>query len=272
MDKQQIRKTFNWEDENSYKWVIKAPGNVGLTVFFTLLYLIFIPTIIYSLLYLIGLLSEKVSFYIAFVLFILWLGYIVLSLLSVFTGNETDKNKGKAYLRSQSFVFIALVAYVISSPVSFWSLSFITVPGVEQIGVIEWIRYFLDNIFSVVFIGIFDIFNINLSDITPITWGAKAMIFLFNLVLAIGIIDAIIEAYSNRKEEVFFGTLQEFYFRCDNLPVKFRFDICLEGIFSKIEDTISFDARNFVDAFVEEAKLVSSSDKVDEKSGTQGPS
>ena len=99
MDKQQIRKTFNWEDENSYKWVIKAPGNVGLTVFFTLLYLIFIPTIIYSLLYLIGLLSEKVSFYIAFVLFILWLGYIVLSLLSVFTGNETDKNKGKAYLR-----------------------------------------------------------------------------------------------------------------------------------------------------------------------------
>jgi len=57
MDKQQIRKTFNWEDENSYKWVIKAPGNVGLTVFFTLLYLIFIPTIIYSLLYLIGLLS-----------------------------------------------------------------------------------------------------------------------------------------------------------------------------------------------------------------------
>ena len=147
MDKYQIRKTFNWEDENSYKWVIKAPGNVSLTVFSTLLYLILIPTIIYSLLYLIGLLSEEVSFYIAFVLFILWLGYIVLSLLSVLGGNETDKNKGKAYLRSQSFVFIALVAYVISSPVSFWSQSFITNLTLQQISVLEWIRYFLDNIF-----------------------------------------------------------------------------------------------------------------------------
>ena len=122
---EQINEVFEWNDEKSYKWILKAPRSAKATAFYTLILLILIPTIIYTTLHLIGLLLPKLAFYIAFILFIIWLGYILLSLFSIFTGNERMKNKSRAYLKSQTFVFIALIAYVVSSPVSFWSQGFV---------------------------------------------------------------------------------------------------------------------------------------------------
>ena len=270
MSTQQISDVFDWDDEKSYKWIIKAPGNVKLTVVFTLLMLLFIPTIIYSIFHIIGLLVPKVSFYIAFVLFLMWLGYVLLSLFSIFTGNERMKNKSRAYLKSQTFVFIALVAYVVSSPASFLSHGFATESNIATIGVFEWIKYFLDNLFSVIFIGIFDIFDIKLSEITAITNGARAMMFLFNIVFTIGILDAIIAAYQTRKDEEFIGTVQDFYHKCDNLPSRSRFDIKFDGVYSKFEKSIFFNAADFKTLFLKNAEDIYVNE-VDEKNKTQEP-
>ena len=253
IDTKKIKEMFDWNDAVSYKWVLKSPGNTKLTAIFKLILFILIPTIIYLILYLISLLSLKLAFYIAFVLFIIWFAYIAISLFSIFTGNQAMKDKSRAYMRSQTFVFIALLAYVISSPVSFFAQGFSTVPSIATISVLEWIKYFLDNTISVISIGIFDIFDINLSNITPISKGAKAMMFLFNIVLAIGIVEAFIDTYRKRKDEEFFGTVKEFYYRCDNLPIATKFKARLEGAYTKYQDLISFDADNFKTVFIDEA-------------------
>jgi hypothetical protein len=261
MDKDQIKKRFKWDDNKSYKWIIKTPGNSKISAFFTLLIYIIIPTIVYLIFYLIGLLSQKTAFYIAFVLFILWFGYVVLSLLSIYTGDQAMKNKSRAYLRTQSFVFVALIAYVLSSPVSFWSQSFIMIPNINPISVSDWMKYFIDNILSIVSIGIIDIFDFKLSTISPETWGAKAMVFLLNIVIVIGIVDAIIDAYSKRNDEIFIGTVQDLFYRCDNLAAGINYEVMLEGVYSQLESTESFLANTYKSAFIEEAQPNSPEEK-----------
>lgn len=252
-DQDRVKRLFGWEDSTIFLWSIRRSKIKPLSLFFATLKIFKWPFIIISFLLLIGIALPRISFWLLFIFTSIYLlsyiavfiRYIVLQIPNFFGPSEIWKPKSSHYIYA---VVICLgIALLILSPTSFFLTGF---QAQDQIGIYDLMLFLVNNVFQVATIGIPESLGFKLSTISPSTYETKILIFIFRIMVAIGLIDLLAEILRRRflKYE-FFGTVKELYATCVLIPLSDELDIRCGGVMEYVKPPEKFSFKDFISAF-----------------------
>jgi len=216
--KRVLASRLKWDDKTIYKWTIKRKRVNMAEQLFEVIFLVIggfvFAAMLYLALYLIGLASHPVAFWIAFaVTLIVFLGLTRFIWYSL-QGREEQKITSQFFAKYFSLLCAGSLAYMISSPASFLHAGFI---GNTDAGALPWASFLGGVTLSVISFGITAIPNLRLSDIEAYTWAARLSVFLLSLFVSMGLLQLVIYQYRNSyRSESFYGTVRECYAKCDH--------------------------------------------------------
>ena len=156
-----------------------------------------------------------------------------------------------------SLIAIGLVAFMISSPISFLHTGF---SGNVDSGFRPWLLFVAENGLSVIAIQATDVLGLHISDIKAELWFARLSQVVLKLLLATGILSVFLTYNRNyRREHRFYGTVQDAYWQSiarSHIALNLGVELWREG---KIEPELEPDllhAKSFLKASKDEASAV----------------
>lgn len=202
--------TFDITDEKTYRWTAtrgRSSSVFGL-MFGTAWVFCGIPTVTLVVLKAIESLSQWASITVATMVTLVGCWAMLACLRSA-----RGKKRGaglEGLVPMISMLIVGTLTHVAASPLTPLMHGFDRAIADEGM---QWIQYFFDNVCSVVLLDLLGVWEFQFSPITPVSWGAKLLTVFMRLLIAIGVVEAVVKVYRDyHNENEFFGTVVE----CDN--------------------------------------------------------
>ncbi len=251
--KERVGKLFDWEDSTIFLWSIRRLSVNPISMVFATLKMFKLPIIVFLSSLLIGIVFPRIAFWL---FFIFTSGYILAYIIVVFRAlilripdffgpSEIWKPKSSHYIYAATIC--AGIAFLVLSPASIFLDGF---KSPNQINIFDLILFLIDNLFQVAFIGIPEALGFKLSNISPISYKTKILVFVFRIMVAIGFIDFLAGIFRRRfLEYEFFGTLKELYATCVFFPLSIELEIRCGGVMEYVKPPEKFSFKDFIRNF-----------------------
>lgn len=243
----EIRNYYNFNDNRLYTWeIIPKEKSIFTSVIIVIAQSILVPAIFFGIFYAIGIFLPSIAFWGALIFAGLMLfAWLALIFGKNMLGTENIANFGGV---SIGISLVGMIAYLIYSPESIFKGDFAGPIDSNQ----QWLIYVVELFLKVITLDLIEIFDISISSIEPSNNTGNFIIFAFNTVLSLGIVDGAFRTFGiSRNVEVFLGTTSQLYERLSSMVGEHGLKFKKTGIVNSVEDNKTFVAMDFLDAFGE---------------------
>lgn len=243
----EIHTTFRVSDDVVYKWTIYNPNHLHARYNIKF----FLSTIGGAIVsgfgigflpfWLLSLLNKSLAFYTALVAFFIFVILFIYNHLAVLIGPEIKKRLLKKNLVLFSIIPAMTLLFLMSLPISNMRNGF----SGNTSSFAQWLLFTADSIVDIVLFGIPGSLGVKWSDIEPIARHTQLAKQLFQIFVAVGVIELILLMYklSFGKNE-FYGTVLEAIAECHTLP-RFPGQLRREGRIEEMERPEAVQVPNF---------------------------
>lgn len=207
---------FDWHDDTIYHWQMTGQQSDWAEFFgFVLGGAVFFPLMVLAIPWLAGLVWRPLSFWLGVLLFLFLCLIFVQQLWFTWRGTRA------AQISARSIVYWVSVVMA-------WALVYLAAVRGSPLrqgfdGPIDrtahWLLYMGDNVLRVVLLDIPEIFELQLSGISPETWYARTITVFLRITITIGLLDLILSTRQYYFQVLeFTGTVRECHIWCDSLP------------------------------------------------------
>lgn len=236
------KKHYNYLAANLIIYLI-GPILVGLFVYFTL-----------------STISLKIAFWYAFGCLIWYsikmIAAIMITYLIPIIKKNIETNIFKAGKLNQNLSFvISALAFLMYSNYSYFEGLFSSYESIA-----DWLLFYLDNLLKIVLLDTIEILGFNFSTIEPIHWKGKTLIYIFNLLLTIGLVDSIIMIFKQANLNLFFhGTTKDFVSKAYDIGSSGSYNIKFKriGLTKELKEEPEFLLESFMFKFDDLLKMIS---------------
>ncbi|RMG70540.1 MAG: hypothetical protein D6722_08560 [Bacteroidetes bacterium] len=247
-----FRQAFDWEDPHTYFWELtpkpKAPWVTGVVL---LSVMIILPLVMYGMVALVGLLSPTIGFWVgvAFAAFIAF-GWVALMGYRIW-GEGPGQFAATINTYSINIVLVGLLAYVMSHD-HFWAREGFEGPVDERLA---WGWFFAEGYLRVLTLDAFELLGWHLSDIYPVSTGARLWVFAFNTLLTTALIDGGWHLWRTGQEiQRYYGTVRGFYHFAHGFVSETEMTFRRRGRVQMDEAAPSWKMMDFLDTFEPEGE------------------
>lgn len=244
----EIANYFDYYDSNLYTWeIIPKKKSLFTSIIVVIAQSVMVPAIFFGLFYLIGMFLPVVAFWGALIFgIILFITWFLLIFGKGKLGTENIANFGGV---SIGIALVGILGFLIYSPESFFKGGFTGDVDSNT----QWLVYVGELFLKVITLDFIEIFEIKISSIQPDSNTASFLIFVFNTVLSLGIVDGAIRTFGiGRNVEVFLGTIRDLYERLSSMVGEHGLEFRKIGVVQDVTDTKQFVAMDFLDTFGKE--------------------
>jgi hypothetical protein len=174
---------FDWKDPTVYQWEVcttdeKKADSEFLPALGTAPLM---PVVLCLILWLIALWSVSVAFWLAVGLGGVFVFDMIQNLRVLWKGATADKLRARSKLTSDAPALLGCLLYLLSSPMSSLSRGF---EGAATASVGQWLLFYLDNLFSVILLDVFDVYGAHISGIRVHSWDSRALTLLVRFLIS----------------------------------------------------------------------------------------
>lgn len=244
-----IRRQYRWSDQTVYRWYFweKEP-DLASTLGTMLGGAALLPLAVCGFLWLF---TFILPYNIAF-----WIGVGVIGLLGLTlffmmyqAWFSKDRRNARSGLYSVAICTLGAFIFLVSVPESPLGVLF---SNGSTAGFWEWLLFFLDNLTSVVFLDVPEVYELRLSMVTYDHWLSRATTVVIRVLITIGVLEFIRDIIKSRTRQELFGTVRDCYWYCTDLPATETVKLRCEATLVPRTDSQRLDVDDFIKAFKEE--------------------
>lgn len=243
-----VAKRYDWRDSAVHQWAFRVSkfdtagfigGLFGGAVLF--------PILIFGALWLIGLASQAVAYWLGMAACGLFVLVLIYHLIVGFTGRSHEKIEARAIVYWTAVATLGSLLFVLYSPVSDFKTQF---AHGDNAGLKQWLLFFLDNTCSVILLDIPEVYDWQISNIVATGFWGRFVTVAIRVLISLGLIELALAMYRTYfvKPEPFYSNVKDCYYRCDALPDADGVVLQRQGVVRPVEDE-EVAVNVFVEAF-----------------------
>jgi hypothetical protein len=245
---EEIKNSIDYNDNKTYTWeIIPKEKSLFTSLIVVIAQSVLVPAIFFGVFYLIGIFLPSVAFWSALVFaFLMLFAWLALIFGKDFLQTSNIATYGGV---SIGISLVGMIGFLIYSPESFFKSDFIGPTDNNM----QWLLYVSELFLKVITLDIIEIFDLSFSEISPANNSGKFIVFAFNTVLSLGIVDGAIRTFGiSRNIEVYLGTVRGLYEKLSSMVGEHGLKFRKIGVVQSLNNEREFVAMDFLDAYGKE--------------------
>jgi hypothetical protein len=247
-DQAEIRRRYDWHDQTQYQWTISKPDRdiwyfMGALVGGTIIF----PVLVFAVPWLVHFVWHSGAFWLGFLITAVMILVLLVQLNTLWSGSSEERIEARSILYWVAIIGAFGLVYSSATHGSFLRDGF---RGRTQ-STWQWVLYFGDNILRVVLLDVPEIWEFQLSSISPEDWYARLVTVMLRIFIAAGFVELALSARRvELGEQEVFATVKEAFYMVDGLPTGAEdYELRQVGTISPLAEPVVIDAQAFMAAF-----------------------